>query len=103
MYDENTLVEKMLPTLYAEDYKFYDGKSKKLVSNFMSILKMLIYLTLLYNIFNVLPEQQLNPHRAFQKLLKGKVKKVPLADLYEHTSSVMYITITTWDTFYFPR
>ena len=60
MYDENTLVGKMLPTLYAEDHKFYDGKSKKLVSNFMSILKMLIYLTLLYHAFNVLPEQQLN-------------------------------------------
>ncbi|MDE4938187.1 lysine decarboxylase LdcC, partial [Francisella tularensis subsp. holarctica] len=41
--------------------------------------------------FIVLPEQQLNPHMAFQKLLKGKVKKVPLVELYEHTSAVMIL------------
>ncbi|MDE4957277.1 lysine decarboxylase LdcC, partial [Francisella tularensis subsp. holarctica] len=46
---------------------------------------------LMYHAFNVLPDQQLNHHRAFQKLLKGKVKKVPLVELYEHTSSVMIL------------
>ncbi|AJC49281.1 lysine decarboxylase LdcC [Allofrancisella guangzhouensis] len=92
MYDENALVEKMLPALYAEDPKFYEDKRIKEISE---QLHNYIYEanlpTLMYHAFNTLPEQQINPHRAFQKLLKGKVKKVPLAELYGQVSAVMIL------------
>lgn len=92
MYDENTLVEKMLPTLYAEDPKFYDGKRIQEISEQLhECMRDANLPNLMYHAFNVLPEQQLNPHRAFQKLLKGKVRKVPLAELYDHTSAVMIL------------
>lgn len=92
MYDENTLVEKMLPTLYAEDPKFYeDMRIQEVSERLHQYMKEANLPNLMYHAFNVLPEQQLNPHRAFQKLLKGKVKKVPLAELYGQTSAVMIL------------
>jgi lysine decarboxylase len=92
MYDENTLVEKMLPAIYAEDPKFYAGKRIQEVSDTLHEFMYESNLPkLMYHAFDVLPEQTMNPHKAFQKLLKGKVKKLPLAELYGHTSAVMIL------------
>ena len=66
MYDENTLVEKMLLTLYTEDHKFYDGKRIQEISEQLyEYIKNANLPNLMYHAFNVLPGQQLNPHRAF--------------------------------------
>jgi lysine decarboxylase len=92
MYDENTLVEKMLPTLYAEDPKYYEGKRIKEVSDLLhGFMREANLPELMDQAFNVLPEQQINPHEAYQKLLKGKVKKVALTELHGHISAVMIL------------
>ncbi|MCL4123933.1 UNVERIFIED_CONTAM: hypothetical protein GTU68_006081 [Idotea baltica] len=92
MYDENALIEKMLPSLYAEDPKFYDEKRvQEISSQLHGYIKEAKMPSLMHHAFNVLPEQDINPHRAFQKLLKGKVKKVPLTELLNHVSAVMIL------------
>ncbi|MFC4892580.1 lysine decarboxylase LdcC [Pseudofrancisella aestuarii] len=92
MYDENALVEKMLPSLYAIDPRFYEKMKIKDISDTLhSFMYESKLPNLMYHAFDVLPEQEMNPHRAFQRLLKGKVKKVPLTELYGNTSAVMIL------------
>ena len=61
----------MLPTLYAEDPKFYENmRIQEISERLYQYMKEANLLNFMYHAFNVLPEQQLNPHGAFQKLLK---------------------------------
>lgn len=53
----------MLPTLYVEDHKFYDGKRIKEISEQLyEYIKNANLPKLMYHAFNALPGQQLNPH-----------------------------------------
>jgi len=92
MYDENLPVKKVLPTIYNEHPDFYKNKTIQEISNIQHqlILKHDLPNTM-YHAFDKLPEFVINPHQAYQHLLKKKTKKICIDNLLNETSAVMIL------------
>ena len=46
---------------------------------------------MMYQAFDCLPEIEMTPHQAFQKLVKGQAKSIKMSQLENHTSAVMVL------------
>ncbi|MEI6284989.1 MAG: lysine decarboxylase LdcC [Bacillota bacterium] len=91
-YDANKSVKEVLPNLYAAHPATYAGmKIKELCDRIHDMMKQKDLTSLMYNAFDILPEQDMTPHQAFQRLIKGQTKTVKMKDMLNHTSAVMVL------------
>ena len=91
-YDANKSVKEVLPNLYAEHPETYAGmKIKQLCDRIHAMMKEKDLTSLMYNAFDILPEQDMTPHQAFQRLIKGQTKTIKMKDMLNHTSAVMVL------------
>jgi len=92
MYDHNLSVKEVLPTIYNAHPEFYAGKSIQEIAQIQHKLMVKHDLVnVMYHAFDTLPKCVMNPHQAYQKLIKGKTKKIAIDDLEGHTSAVMVL------------
>jgi len=92
LYDENVLLEKMLPDLvaaYPERYK--DVCIQDLAQEMHQYLKKNKITKITQEIFSILPEPVMTPAEAYYKLVEGKVKNVKLSQLKGKTAAVMLV------------
>ena len=66
-------------------------KIKELCDRIHAMMKQHDLTNLMFNAFDILPEQDLTPHQAFQRLIKGQTKTVKMKDMLNHTSAVMVL------------
>ncbi|MFA6076187.1 MAG: lysine decarboxylase LdcC [Negativicutes bacterium] len=91
-YDANRTVKEVLPNLYAAHPGTYAGmKIQELCDRIHDMMKQHDLPSLMYNAFDILPEQDVTPHQAFQRLIKGQTKIVKLKELLNKTSAVMVL------------
>ncbi|MDC0535223.1 lysine decarboxylase LdcC [Francisellaceae bacterium] len=92
MYDDNLKVKEVLPSIYQAHPEFYAKKTIQEIANKQHELIVKHNLPdVMYHAFDNLPEFVMNPHRAYQHLIKSKTKKVCLDDLEGQTSAVMVL------------
>lgn len=81
-FDENLKIEKMMPNLYKIDPVFYKNmKIQTLAEGIHNINKKYNLPEILDKAYNVLPEQCMTPYQAYQKFIRGDVKKCNVKDL----------------------
>jgi lysine decarboxylase len=92
MYDQNLTIKEILPNIYEQHPQLYKNKRIQEISGLLhkTIVKHNLP-KVMYHAFDHLPEFVMTPHRAYQKLIKGKTKKIPLDKLQGHTSAVMIL------------
>ncbi len=92
MYDQNLSVKEMLPSVYGEYPQFYKNKTIQDISQTLhKVITKHNLPEVMYHAFDRLPAFVMNPHRAYQKLLKGGSEKILLDDLEGRTSAVMIL------------
>ena len=92
MYDQDLPVAEVLPSVYQAHPDFYADKSIQAVTRLQHRLIMHHNLpAVLHHAFDVLPEFVINPYGAYQRLLKGKTRKIALDDLCGEISAVMVL------------
>lgn len=91
-FDANRLVRDMLPNLYHEYPQFYRKmRIQELAHKIHSLMKQYDLPNMMYQAFDCLPEIEMTPHQAFQKLVKGQAKSIKMSQLENHTSAVMVL------------
>lgn len=91
-FDSNQMIKDMLPDLYAQEPYFYDGmRVQELASKIHNLMKDYDLPKMMYNAFEYLPQVVMNPHTAFQHLIKGKTKLIRMRDMLGYTSAVMVL------------
>lgn len=92
MYDDNAYVRDVLPSIYAEHPEFYRNMRIQEVAKIQhQLIKKHNLPDVMYHAYDVLPQFEMTPHKAYQHLVKDKVKKIPLENLQGHTSAVMVL------------
>jgi lysine decarboxylase len=91
-FDANRLVREMLPNLYQEYPQFYRKmRIKELAEKIHHLMQQYDLPNMMYQAFDCLPEIEMTPHQAFQKLVKGYAKTIKMSQLENHTSAVMVL------------
>lgn len=91
-YDANLLVKEVLPNLYAAHPQAYAGmKIQTLCDRLHELMKEYDLTNLMYKAFDILPEQDMTPHQAFQRMIKGQTKVVKMTEMLNKTSAVMVL------------
>ncbi|MFZ9036121.1 MAG: lysine decarboxylase LdcC [Francisellaceae bacterium] len=91
-FDQDLTIKQMLPSIYDADPVFYKGKTIQEISRILhQVISKHNLPDVMYHAFDHLPEFVMNPHRAYQKLVKGQTQKIPLEQLEGHTSAVMIL------------
>ena len=92
LYDENATVKEVLPTIYAQDPIFYADMCIQTLAQKQHVLMRQYNLPdLLYHAFDQLPKFVMTPHQAYQRLVRNKIKIIPLDDLLNEISAVMVL------------
>lgn len=92
LYDQNTSVKEMLPSIYKQDPKFYQHKTIQDIAKILhKVIKKHNLPKVMYHAFDHLPKFEMTPHKAYQHLVKGKTTKVLLKDIKDKTSAVMIL------------
>ena len=91
-YDQNMLVEDMLPDTYAKDPSFYKGMTIQELANGIHALMVKHDLpTMMYHAFDVLPKAPVTPHAAFQRVLRGEAEEIYIDDLKDRINADMIL------------
>lgn len=91
-FDSNQMVKDMLPDLHSQHPEFYETMTiQELASKIHNLMKEYDLPNMMYNAFEYLPQVIMNPHSAFQYLIKGKTKLVKLRDMLNKISAVMVL------------
>jgi len=91
-YDNNETIQTAIPSLYHTDPKFYHHKTLQDIAQRIHQLNCQYQLTdLMYEAYETLPEMHYTPYQAYQKMLKGQVKRIPLKKLLNKTAAVMIL------------
>lgn len=91
-FDNNLTVKEMLPNLFNKYPQFYNKMHiQELAMKVHLLMKNALLDDMMYRAFDCLPRVEMTPHKAFQKLIKGKAKIIKLRDLEGHTSAVMVL------------
>ncbi|MCF6776494.1 lysine decarboxylase LdcC [Thiotrichales bacterium 19X7-9] len=92
LYDENRPVREVLPSIYREDPVFYRNKSiQDIADKLHQVIVKHNLPEVMYHAFDHLPELVMNPHQAYQRLVKSKTKLVALKKLQGEISAVMIL------------
>ena len=91
-FDANLLIRDMLPRLYAEHPEFYRNmRIQTLATRIHQLMKEYHLADVMYRAFDCLPQMEMTPHQAFQKLVKGQTRIIKMRELEGHTSAVMVL------------
>lgn len=91
-FDANELVETMIPSLFAEDPEFYAGKCVQEVAyGVHDVMKKFNLPEIMFTAFDVLPELEMSPNKAFAKVLKGETEEVYLEDSINRVQANMIL------------
>ncbi|MCX7126074.1 MAG: lysine decarboxylase LdcC [Gammaproteobacteria bacterium] len=92
MFDENQMVKKVLPSLYEQFPKFYNGmRIQTLAENQHKLMCDHRLAEVMDHAFDQFPEFVITPHQAYQQLVKQNTKAIPLEELMGHVSAVMIL------------
>ncbi|WP_114194476.1 lysine decarboxylase [Edaphovirga cremea] len=91
-YDLNLRVKNMLPALYQEAPEFYENmRIQTLAQGIHQLIADHNLPELMYHAFEVLPTMVMNPHKAFQLELHGKIEEVYLEEMIGKVNANMIL------------
>ncbi|MDD3266289.1 MAG: lysine decarboxylase LdcC, partial [Burkholderiales bacterium] len=91
-FDKNQYVKDIIPSLYNQHPEFYKNmRIQDLACKVHSLMKKYRLTDMMYKAFDCLPEVEMTPHQAFQRLIKGKTKLIKLDELEGNISAVMIL------------
>ncbi|QUM78859.1 lysine decarboxylase [Moritella sp. 5] len=91
-FDLNLTVKNFIPTLYAEDPKFYeDMKIQDLAQGIHDMMKKFKLPELMFKAFDVLPELKITPNAAWQEELRGHTEEVKLEEMVNRVNANMIL------------
>ncbi|BEV72095.1 MULTISPECIES: lysine decarboxylase LdcC [unclassified Paludibacterium] len=91
-YDLNLKVKSMLPSLYNEHPSFYeDMRIQDLAQGIHKLMRKFNLPEMMYHAFEVLPQQELTPHKAFQLVLKDQTEEVYVEELVGQVNANMIL------------
>ena len=91
-FDLNLRVKNFIPTLYAEDPKFYeDMHIQDLAQGIHDMMKKFKLPELMFKAFDVLPELKITPNAAWQQELRGHTEEVKLEDMVNRVNANMIL------------
>lgn len=91
-FDKNQYVKDIIPSLYNQHPDFYKNmRIQDLACKVHSLMKEYRLTDMMYRAFDCLPEVEMTPHQAFQRLIKGKTKLIKLDELEDNISAVMIL------------
>ena len=92
MFDRNATVKEMLPSIYSEYPQFYKGKGIQEIAGILhNVIRKHNLPEVMYHAFDKLPEMVMTPHKAYQKLIKGKTEEIPLDDMVGNIAAEMIL------------
>ena len=92
LYDDNAEVKDVLPGIYQAHPQFYsDKKIQDIAQSLHEVMVKHKLPDTMYHAFDKLPELIMNPHQAYQKLIKRQTRKICIDDLVGQTSAVMVL------------
>ncbi|MEM9242523.1 MAG: lysine decarboxylase LdcC [Pseudomonadota bacterium] len=92
MYDQNLPISDVLPSIYKAHPEFYaEKKIQDVAASLHQLMTQHKLPQVMYHAFDTLPEFVINPHRAYQKLVKKQTSKLCIDDLLGKTSAVMVL------------
>ncbi|PKH05893.1 lysine decarboxylase [Moritella sp. Urea-trap-13] len=91
-FDLNLTVKNFIPTLYAEDPKFYEGMPiQDLAQGIHDMMKKFKLPELMFKAFDVLPELKITPNAAWQQELRGHTEEVKLNEMVNRVNANMIL------------
>jgi len=91
-FDLNLTVKNFIPTLYAEDPKFYeDMHIQDLALGIHDMMKKFKLPELMFKAFDVLPELKITPNAAWQQELRGHTEEVKLEEMVNRVNANMIL------------
>ncbi|GIC78388.1 lysine decarboxylase [Moritella sp. F3] len=91
-FDLNLTVKNFIPTLYAEDPKFYeDMHIQDLAQGIHDMMKKFKLPELMFKAFDVLPELKITPNAAWQQELRGHTEEVKLEEMVNRVNANMIL------------
>ena len=91
-FDLNLTVKNFIPTLYAEDPKFYeDMHIQELAQSIHEMMKKFKLPELMFKAFDVLPELKITPNAAWQQELRGNTEEVKLNEMVNRVNANMIL------------
>ena len=91
-FDDNPTVKSFIPSLYAEDPRFYaDMHIQELAQNIHDMMVKFKLPELMFKAFEVLPEQKITPNAAWQHELRGHTEEVRLEELINRVNANMVL------------
>ncbi|WP_017223303.1 lysine decarboxylase [Moritella dasanensis] len=91
-FDLNLTVKNFIPTLYAEDPKFYEGMHiQELALGIHDMMKKFKLPELMFKAFDVLPELKITPNAAWQQELRGHTEEVKLSEMVNRVNANMIL------------
>ncbi|WP_392340036.1 lysine decarboxylase [Moritella marina] len=91
-FDLNLTVKNFIPTLYAEDPKFYeDMHIQDLAQGIHDMMKAFKLPELMFKAFDVLPELKITPNAAWQQELRGHTEEVKLEEMVNRVNANMIL------------
>ncbi|MDX2320334.1 MAG: lysine decarboxylase [Moritella sp.] len=91
-FDLNLTVKNFIPTLYAEDPKFYEGMHiQELAQSIHDMMKKFKLPELMFKAFDVLPELKITPNAAWQQELRGNTEEVKLNEMVNRVNANMIL------------
>jgi len=92
MFDENTSIKKILPSLYSEFPQFYTNiLIQTLAQNQHALMYRHQLSDVMFHAFDQFPEFVMTPHQAYQHLVKQNTLLIPVAEMMGHVSAVMIL------------
>lgn len=92
LYDDNAPVKTVLPQLYQEHPEFYEKMQIQTLAQTMhSLIGKYNLPKVMYHAFDKLPQVIMTPHRAYQKLIRREVNRIPLDQLKDKICAAMVL------------
>ena len=91
-FDLNLSIKNFIPSLYAEDPRFYENMHvQELASGIHAMMKKFKLPELMFKAFDVLPELKITPNAAWQEELRGNTEEIELKHMVNRVNANMIL------------